>query len=144
MPRFSFSFFLQQIFISVHKARKKPLFPCFLLCCHHSLAFDGAHACWIWDFLVFKCLEAIEHEVMKDDLSLGYAQPRAPCSLRRHVRLEALSLAFVLAIVWGAGGQMLGSSVGPSCSRGRAAVRGSWFMRLFEPCLWNQLVSAGF
>lgn len=27
---------------------------------------------------------------------------------------------------------------------GRAAVGVSWFMRLFEPCLWNQLVFAGF
>ena len=81
---------------------------------------------------------------MKDDLSLGDAQPRAPCPLLRHVRLEGLSLTFVLAIVWGAGGQMLGNTMGPGCGRGRAAVRVSWFMRLFEPCLWNQLVPAGF
>lgn len=67
--------------------------------------------------------------------------PRAPCPLLRHVRLAGLSLTFVLAIVWGAGGQMLGNSMGSGCGRGRAAVRVSWFMRLFKPCLWNQLVS---
>lgn len=140
MPPFSFVFFSNKyLFLSTRQV-KKPVFSCFSLCCHHCLTFDGAHACWIWDFLVFKCLEVTEDQWMKDDLSFGDAQPRALCPLLRRVRLKGLSLA----IVWGTGGQMLGNSVGPGHGRSRAAVRVSWFMRLFEPCLWNQPVSTGF
>lgn len=67
---FSFSFFFSNKYLFLFTRQAKPVFPCFSLCCHLSLAFDGAHACWIWDFLIFKCLEAIEHQRMKDDLSL--------------------------------------------------------------------------
>ena len=81
------------------QGKKKTCFPLLFTLLPSLLAFDGAHACWTWDFLVFQCLDAIEHQVMKDDLSLGDAQPGAPCPLLRHVRLEGLSLAFVLAVV---------------------------------------------
>lgn len=63
------------------------------------MAFEGANTCWTWDFLVFECLEAIEHKAMQDDLSLQDAQPRAPCPWLRYTRLEGLPLAFVLAVV---------------------------------------------
>lgn len=62
--------FFSNKYLFLFTRQAKPVFPCFSLCCHLSLAFDGAHACWIWDFLIFKCLKAIEHQTMKDDLSL--------------------------------------------------------------------------
>lgn len=57
------------------------------------MAFASALACWILVFiLVFKCVKAIEHQGMKDDLSLGDAHPRAPRPLLRNTRLQVLSL----------------------------------------------------
>lgn len=78
------------LFLSTKQA--KPHFPCFSLCCHYSLAFESALACWFWNILVFKYLEVIELQGMKDDLSLGDAHPKAPCPLLRHTRLQVLSL----------------------------------------------------
>lgn len=47
-------FSLINIYFCAQGKKKTPVFSCFSLCCRHSLTFDGAHACWIWDFSCFQ------------------------------------------------------------------------------------------
>lgn len=82
------------IFFFCPQGKQNLVFPCFSLCCRYSLALSSALVRWIWDFLIFKRPEAVEHQVMKDDLFLRDGQPRARWPLLRHVRLEARSLTF--------------------------------------------------